>query len=164
MSVDTADKAALPPAAKASSPWPWLFATVVVLAGGGGAAAWFLGVFDRPAATQAVVEAPKKPIYYTLDENLVVNFRGPTGARYLQVGIDLMTYDAATVTALDAHKPVLRNNLILLLSDQKYEELTTREGKEVLQQTALAEVQEALTTLASNARVESLYFTSFVMQ
>jgi flagellar FliL protein len=97
-----------------------------------------------------------------------VNFRRGGGAKYLEVGIELMTRDPKTIEELKTQTPVIRNNLILLLSDQTYESLATREGKEALRAAALAEVQSALHELGGDAEgtagVESLYFTTFVMQ
>lgn len=143
--------------------WMPIAAAVVLL--GGGAAAWQFGLIGRaPIPAEGSVEQPKEPIYYTLDENLVVNFRGTSGPRYLQVGVELMTYDAKAVAALETHAPVIRNNLIMLLGDQSAEDLQSRDGKEALRSAALAEVQSSMETLHGSAGVESLYFTTFVMQ
>ena len=85
-------------------------------------------------------------------------------SRFLRVGIELMTYDKEGVHALEKHAPVLRSNLILLLSDQSQDTLLSREGKEALRAEALAEIQRAMTELDGHPVVEALYFTSFVMQ
>jgi len=75
-----------------------------------------------------------------------------------------MTYDETAVHALEKHAPVLRSDLILLLSDQSQETLLSREGKEALRAEALAEIQRAMKELSGDPTVESLYFTNFVMQ
>jgi len=139
---------------------------VIVLAGAGAVAWLFFLRAPADAATQvaAAETAHADPIYFTLAENLVVNFRSPGGTRFLQVGIELMTYDKEGKHTLEKHAPVLRSNLILLLSDQSQETLLSREGKETLRAEALAEVQRAMTELAGHPVVEALYFTSFVMQ
>ena len=158
---------------EAAAPAPkkrgWLLISLIalVLLGGGGGAAWFfvLGPKGDGAETaDAEHETHGEPVYFTLAENLVVNFRSPGGTRFLQVGIDLMTYDADAVHALEKHAPVLRSDLILLLSDQSQETLLSREGKEALREEALAEVRRVMTELNGKPAVESLYFTSFVMQ
>jgi flagellar basal body-associated protein FliL len=68
---------------------------------GGGAAggAWYAGLLpgSAPAVEEGGPESPDRrpPIYHTLDSALVVNFRndGRARARYLQVGIEVMTRD-----------------------------------------------------------------------
>lgn len=171
MSAESAEPAAGSPDSRPARRGRGLLITVVllVLAGGGGAAAWFGGFIGpkRSADGEAAAEA-KPPLYYTLADNLVVNFRKGGSARYLEVGIELMTRDPKTLEALKTQTPVIRNNLILLLGDQTYESLATREGKEALRTAALAEVQSALSELGAEGEggpgVESLYFTTFVMQ
>jgi flagellar FliL protein len=142
-----------------------LLAVVVLV--GAGCAGWFFFLrapADRATELAAVEQVHVEPIYYTLADNLVVNFRSPGGTRFLQVGINLMTYDKEGAHKLEKHAPVLRSNLILLLSDQSQETLLSRDGKEALRAEALAEVRRAMTELDGHPVVEALYFTSFVMQ
>lgn len=137
---------------------------VLLIVAGGLGAAWSQGwppFAPRVDASQPV-EAP--PLYYTLDPNLIVNFEGGGRVRYLQLGIELMTRDRAALEALRLHAPVVRNNLIMMLSDQSYDVLMTREGKESLQQAALEEVRDIMEQRYGRPAVETLYFTSFVMQ
>ena len=133
-------------------------ALAAVLAAG---AAWQFGWLGP----QRIAE-PVKPeaLYYKLGPELIVNFEGGGRARYLQLGIEVMTYDKKALPALELHTPMLRNELILLLSDKTYEELITREGKEQLAAAALEVVREAMTEQYGSPVVETLYFTSFVMQ
>lgn len=154
-------------AAAKKSRLPLILIVLVVLGGGAGGGWYFLGTGSGEAGEAAVAaaeEVHKDPVYFTLAENLVVNFQSPGGTRFLQVGIDLMTYDKDGVHALEQHAPVLKSNLILLLSDQSQENLLSREGKEQLRSDALGEVRAAMTRLHGSPIVESLYFTSFVMQ
>jgi flagellar FliL protein len=115
-----------------------LIAVIALCAAGG--AGWFFFLrapADETTELAAAEAARAEPIYFTLAENLVVNFRSPGGTRFLQVGIDLMTYDEEGVHRLQKHAPVLRSNLILLLSDQSQETLLSREGKEAVRAEAL---------------------------
>lgn len=142
-----------------------LLAVIVLV--GAGAVGWLFFLrapADEGTQVAAAEPAHADPIYFTLAENLVVNFRSPGGTRFLQVGIELMTYDKEGAHTLQKHAPVLRSNLILLLSDQSQDTLLSREGKEALRAEALAEIQRAMTELDGHPVVEALYFTSFVMQ
>ncbi|HEX6999679.1 MAG TPA: flagellar basal body-associated FliL family protein [Gammaproteobacteria bacterium] len=132
---------------------------LIVLIGGGVAS--FLLLWPK---LHAEPRGEQPPIYFALDPGLIVNFEGGGRVRYLQVGIEFQTHDPAAVEAFAQHAPVVRNSLIMLLSDQSYEELVTREGKEALRQAALAEVQAVMTERYGSPAVETLYFTNFVMQ
>jgi len=144
----------------------WLLPCVLLLAAAGVGAAWYAGLIGASVTDEGglAVPAEKPPLYHTLDESLVVNFRTPGRARYLQVGIELMTRDRSALETLKNHNPVIRNNLIMLFSDKSFEELSSREGKENLQREALAEVQRVMQLHHGSPAVESLYFTGFLMQ
>ena len=110
---------------------------------------------------------PKQPrvaIYYKLDPPFVVNFQGATGNRFLQVTIELMTYDPEVVPAIEQHMPVIRNNIVFLLSSVNYDQVSTLEGKQKLRADTLAEIQKILKDKIGKPGVEEVYFTSIVMQ
>jgi flagellar FliL protein len=140
---------------------------VVVLGAAGGAAWWFLG---RGGAEQgadgAAAAAPlAEPIYVALDPPFVVNFEAGGQVRFLQVAAQAMTRDPAVAELLKRHDPMVRNSLLLLLAGQSYESIATREGKEALRHRALEEVRAVAKAQGGDgAKVEDLYFTSFVMQ
>jgi flagellar basal body-associated protein FliL len=53
----------------------------------------------------------------------------------------------------------------MLLGNQKYEAISTREGKEKLQAASLESVRAVVKGAGGDAgKVEALYFTAFVMQ
>jgi flagellar FliL protein len=141
---------------------------VVLLLGGGGAAAYFiLGQKDPKAlAAEKAKEAQKlPPLYVALDPPFVVNFEAEQLVRFLQVTVQVMSRDPATVDVIKANDPVVRNDLLLLLGNQSYATISSREGKEKLRQQALDAVRKVVTNAGGKAdKVEAIYFTSFVMQ
>ncbi len=85
--------------------------------------------------------------------------------RFLQVTIEIMTRDPATIDLINKNDPMIRNDLIMLFANQHYEDLSTREGKEKLREEALKVVAGVINAEGGNgSKVEQLYFTSFVMQ
>lgn len=148
---------------KPSRLWLWSVVLLTVVGVGGGSV-WYLDLLGDTGEPGIAEDRIRPPIYFTLDDNLVVNFRSPGRARYLQVGIELMTRDESAIPVLKRHAAVVRNNLIMLMSDQSFEGLSSREGKETLQQAALEEVQRVLEEFHGAPAVESLYFTGFLMQ
>ena len=60
--------------------------------------------------------------------------------------------------------PMIRNNLLLLLSSQDPKELNDRTGKDQLRKAILREIQKVLKNQVGAAGIEKVFFTSFVMQ
>lgn len=113
------------------------------------------------------VPAPRSggtPIYVPLNPAFVVNFENQDLVSFLQVDIQIMTYDTSVEQALKVHMPVVRNELLLLLGGKQYHEINTREGKRKLSQEAIREIRRVLDEAGAPSGVEALYFTSFVMQ
>ena len=112
---------------------------------------------------EALRPSDDPPIYQPLNPALVVNFEHDSVVRFLQVTIEVMSRDQAVIDAVEAHSPLIRNNLLLLFSSQDYVFITTREGKEKLRADTLEEIQ-AIMRAQGVRGVEDVYFTSFVVQ
>lgn len=132
---------------------------------------WFIlskkgGAEEKGAqvASGASAALRQPALYQELAPAFVANFTHEGRARYLQVSIALMGRDSAGMEALKLHMPVLRNRLVMLLSSQDFAVLQTPLGKEMLQQQALASVQELAQKETGSAVVEQLLFTNFVLQ
>ncbi len=119
----------------------------------------------EPAAEQADTAINSgQPIYIPLNPAFVVNFENQDQVSFLQVDIQVMTYDPRVAPALNTHMPAVRNELLLLLSGKQYHEINTREGKRALSQDAMKVIQDVLKSVNEANSIEALYFTSFVMQ
>ena len=154
--------------------WITIIIAVVLVVAGAGAGA-FLGPFlksDHPAASKDKKETAKKvevpkgpPLYLALDPPFVVNFEAEQMVRFLQVTVQVMSRDPATVELIKTNDPVVRNDLLLLFAAQKYAQISTSEGKEKLRTDALQTVRKVASGAGGKAElVEAVYFTSFVMQ
>jgi len=161
--------AAAPAAAAPPRKKPWLLigiAGIVLLVCGGGAA-WLLLVHNSPKKSAAAAPRPPSgpPLYVPLDPPFVANFEGDQQVRFLQVTAQIMTHDPKTVEALKAADPIIRNDLLLLFSNQKATDLATNEGKEKLRGAALAAVRKVLAANDGKPeKVDAVLFTTFVMQ
>ena len=93
-----------------------------------------------------------------------MNFEGNQKANYLQITMQLMTRTPGVVKILEEDDPLIRNNILLLFSGQKYDELSTLAGKEKLRAEVLKAVQQIVKTEFGKPAVEAVYFTSFIMQ
>ncbi len=157
--------------AAAGKKTPWLLISIIALVvlGAAGGGAWFFLAGNAPKKGQADDKAatvPKAPpIYIALDPPFVVNFETEQLVRFLQVTVQVMSRDPETVEIVKMNDPVVRNDLLLLLSGQHYQTISTLEGKEKLRAQALTTVRKVVTNGGGKAdKVEAVYFTSFVMQ
>ena len=121
-------------------------------------------VMDEADAPVEIKKSKKEPLYIPLRPAFVVNFENQDQVSFLQVDIQLMTYDDSVEAAIKRHMPAVRNELLLLLGGKQYHEINTREGKRGLSQDAIEVIQDVLTEVGEPNSIEALYFTSFVMQ
>ena len=119
---------------------------------------------DSESADSGPTMMKREPIYYAFDPAFIVNFNDGNNIRYLQVTLEVMTYNQHTVEDLERHMPVIRNNLIMMFSSLSYDVLSTVAGKRKLQEEALAEIRSILKEKTGKEGVEEVYFTGFVMQ
>jgi flagellar FliL protein len=147
-----------------------IVAAVVVV--GGGAGAWLFlkpgAKPDKDAAAKSGHEATAvkaAPQYFKFEPAFVVNFGEQGNTRFLQVGLEAMSRDAAVVEAVKASEPAIRNDLVLLYSSQKYDELLSADGKEKLRQSTLTTIRKIVAEEGVKPEsLEGVYFTSFVIQ
>jgi flagellar FliL protein len=107
--------------------------------------------------------SPKSAVFYAIDPPLVVNFEDSSAVRFLQITMEVQGRDQKAIESVQKNIPVIRNNLLLLMSNRDYQTLMSREGKEKLRQEALAEVKAVQKKLGGED-VDDLLFTSFVVQ
>ena len=106
----------------------------------------------------------KETFYYALDPSFIVNYYDGKKIRYLQVTVEVMAYDESVIEDVKKHSPVIKSNLILMLSNIDSEIISSIAGKKKLINDALAEVRGILEEKTGKPGVEEVYFTGFVMQ
>ena len=104
------------------------------------------------------------PIYYELHPDFVVLFRDAKTAHYIKASVQVMTRSEEIIEAIKLHNPVIRNAVIMILSAQDSEHLSTREGMEELRAGILTGIQKVLTEQTGNPGIEDVYFSNFIMQ
>ena len=121
-------------------------------------------VEEGPAVESNAGSESKTPIYIPLAPPFVVNLENQEQMSFLQVDMEIMTYDRSVDEAMKVHGSRIRGELLLLLGSKQYHELNNVQGKRKLSQEAIAEIQRVLKETGTNGTVQALYFTSFVMQ
>jgi len=139
---------------------------LLVLGGGGFAAFKMMGHKEEPNKKDAVKKEQLLPAkYVTLDPPFVVNFEAESAVRFLQITVSVMTRDLEVEKLIKDNDPRIRNDLLFILGNQNYESVSKLEGKNELQNRCLEAVRTVVKDSGGDAaKVEALYFTSFVMQ
>jgi len=125
-----------------------IIAVLVLVMGGVGA--WlFLGGDDGgdSSSSDSAVKEEKnlEPLkYLTLVPEFVVNFGPGNKVRYLQVDLQIATRDEAALKTISTYRPVLRNDILIVLSGMSFENLKERSGKEALQKTLLNTINKVV--------------------
>lgn len=105
-----------------------------------------------------------KAKYVALEPSLTVNFGDSKRMRYLEADVQLQTSHEEVVNALKKHKAAIRDELIMLFSEQTPEQLNQVQGREKLRQRSAEIINSILERHGVEGDVDGVYFTSFVMQ
>jgi flagellar protein FliL len=126
----------------------------------------FLAVFGFSMAQAEKSKENNEPrlIYIALSHPFVANFgQSSSKMSYVKAEVSLRTMSNLE-EAVKRHIPYLRNEIVLLLSKQDAETMTSNEGKERLRNEALVKVRAVMAREEGRPMIEDLLFTSFVVQ
>ncbi len=115
-------------------------------------------------AAEVVEEVTLPAQYIKLKPRFIVNFNIGTRQRFLQTSIEIMTRSQGVVDAVELHNPMLRNEIVRILSEQEFKTLRTPEGRIGLKSALQDRLVEVLKAEASIEGIEAVLFTDFVMQ
>lgn len=146
--------------AKGGARWGLVLVTLLILGAGGGGGAWYLKEIAGSDVSQPQLTAQ----YLSLDPEFIVNFRHGDRVRFLQAGLKLVAYEPRALEAAKEHMPIIRHELLMLLSQQEYDDLIGSEGKEALRVRARKMIRELLEQRARHHEIEDVLFTKFVIQ
>ena len=168
---ETEDSAPRPK--KKRSALAWVLA-LLLLFGAGGAGAWFFlqdseaAVPAKPGAAKAAPVSkavPSKPPVFLALEAFTVNLqREDLAPQFLQVGLSLKVTDAKIIDDVKLRMPEIRNRVLLALANKKASEISTSEQKRSLGAELAREISQPLAGSPAAKAVESVLFTSFVVQ
>ncbi|PCJ26649.1 MAG: hypothetical protein COA96_04840 [SAR86 cluster bacterium] len=103
-------------------------------------------------------------IYMPINPPFVVNFTHLGALRYLQISLEVMYSDQHLLDQVQEHMPAIRNSLILLLSDQPFEKLSTFDGKQELREEMMLAVNDIIANKENFSSPGQMFITNFVMQ
>jgi flagellar FliL protein len=138
----------------------------IAVLGVGGFAGWSLFIKSK-GRQEPISEVPsqhvekQKRIVFPL-QSFIVNLKDKSGLgkRYLKVTMVLELDGEGSKQVVEQHKPELKDTILLLLSSQFFDDISTVEGKLELKQALVSRINQAL----GNTLVHRIYFTEFVVQ
>ncbi len=151
-------------------------ATVVLLSGGSEKSSSSSSSDSEHDSQEVSGDASKPSIYYLLKPDFVINFENEGKANFLSVQLQLMARKNGPINTIESHMPVLRNDVLLLLSGQKYNVVRTTDGKKQLQKDILIILKKIIDEENKSRKkkdgdgytkvgyIEEIYFTGFIMQ
>ncbi len=154
------DQAAAEPPKKSKAMMFIILGLVVLLLGGGGFFA-YTKITTKPAGNKPT--PPKhEPVVgkiYSLSP-FTVNLADPKGRRYLKLKIQVEVKDDKALELLQKADPILRDQVIMLLTSLSFEEVMTPEGKIRIREELIDRFNRAL----KPNKVKNIYFTEFIVQ
>ncbi len=141
---------------------------LIVLILGGVGALFMTGIIkiggDDAPQEEVAHEEVHAPIYFKLEPPFVSNVTLKKRSRFIQIAIEVVSTDPEAIENVKVHNPVIRNNLGILFSSITDEEVNTREGKEMLRNKVLKEIQGILKEKSGVSGIDEVFFTGFVVQ
>lgn len=117
-----------------------------------------------PALAEKAEGEALKPIYYALVPALVGNYGSNGKLKYYKADVALRIGSPAAEERVKHHEPLIRNQLVMLFSQQSDAMLGSVEAKEALRQEALRQVQAVLSQEEGQPLVDDLLFNNLIIQ
>jgi flagellar FliL protein len=108
-------------------------------------------------------EAPKVA-YIDLVPSLVGNYGPGPRLKYYKADVSLRVSGPEAQDKVTRHEPLIRNQLVMLFSQQTDESLASSDSKEKLRQEALKQVQQVLHSEEGEPLVDDLLFNNLIIQ
>ncbi|TLX61086.1 flagellar basal body-associated protein FliL [Stutzerimonas nosocomialis] len=123
-----------------------------------------LGLCCQAMASSAPEATVNKTLYYTLTPALVGNYGSGERLKYYKADVALRVANIDAENRVKHHEPLIRNQLVMLFSQQTDESLGSLDAKETLRQEALKQVQDVLSQETGQPLVDDLLFNNLIIQ
>ncbi|GHC26142.1 flagellar basal body-associated protein FliL [Aidingimonas halophila] len=150
-------------------PWWILGLLIIFLSMGSSAAVYYLlddgGGDTGEQQTQQETEQPTPKPSYVKIEPFTVNLQSDEyDQRLLYVGLSLQVTDESTKETLEENMPQVRSRLLLLMSSQNAEELTSSEGKDALTDQIISLFDRPIAGSDEPLTIDDVLYTEFIVQ
>lgn len=124
--------------------------------------ALLLSVSSHPL--YAVESGGTASLYVELGQPLVVNIFTHDSVHFVRATIQLKLTDPALAPTVQTHLPAIRHSLVMFLSERSLFEFQTTAGKRKLRDDALTAVRQAVKEAMGTAAIDTIFFTSLMLQ
>lgn len=104
------------------------------------------------------------PTYVELEPSFTINYGAGSRLRYLQTSISLLVPSSAAALEVSSHSDAIRHEIIMLISAQDRDTLTSTQGRATLQEQLLERIQAYMEQETGAPQVDQVLFTAFVIQ
>ncbi len=117
------------------------------------------------AAEEGDAAAKKAPAYVSLGKPMVLNL-ATDGRRlaFLQIQADVLVKDDTAKAIVEANIPAIRNQLILMLSEQNAADMKTPAKREEIRKKVTTAVRDMIEEMTNNNDIDEVLFSSFLVQ
>lgn len=122
----------------------------------------FCGLLSLPAVAEDT--ANSGPTYVELEPSFTINYGEGSRLRYLQASISLLVPNSTAALEVSTHSDAIRHEIIMLISAQDRETLTSTQGRTTLQESLLERIQTYMEQETGAPQVDQVLFTAFVIQ
>lgn len=95
---------------------------------------------------------------------MVLNLSGGKRLNFLQISADVLISDADAQSTVKTHVPAIRHSLIMLLSQQKTDDIKSPARREEIRQQATARVKGLIAELSGSEGISDVLFSSILVQ
>ncbi|MBT3206407.1 MAG: hypothetical protein HOG41_00890 [Gammaproteobacteria bacterium] len=124
--------------------------------------------FSTPlfAAEEGEEPSKDKPSYISLGKKPMVLNLSTDGKRltFLQIKADVLVKNDDAKEVIEAHIPAIRHKLIVILSEQKVNDMKTPVKREEIRKLATSEIRDMIEKMTSNNDISEILFSNFLVQ
>lgn len=117
---------------------------------------------DEAEETEEVAKVT--PYFYKFLPPFVVNLPTKGRVKFLQIEVEVMATEKEVLSDVESLAPLIKNDLLQLFSNQKFEDMMKPQKREELRAQALKVVNDVLKENTGNNDVKQVLFTSFIAQ
>ena len=134
---------------------------------GGAIGAWYVlstedALMDGEEGAASQIVLPIQ--YHRLQPPFVVSYLTSQGQRFYQVGLDVVTRSPDVIDMLKKHEPMVRSEILRIISEQQYNHVRTEEGRMMLQEQLLARLNQLAGSQGKQPVIEAVIYNNLVMQ
>lgn len=117
-----------------------------------------------PSSYAVAASSGSTTAYFEIPTPFVVNLANDGDITFLQVNAQLKVARPELKTVLSAHMPAIQHTMMMLLSEQRSSDVLSLQGKQILRETSLKQLQALMQAQIGEPAVEEVYFTGFIVQ